>query len=93
MRGKDDSNVISRLDTRITPACAGKSKFFKGIGERTEDHPRMCGEKEKAELISLYNKGSPPHVRGKGYTTLEDLHLTGITPACAGKSNYTSKNM
>ena len=47
----------------------------------------MCGEKEYALNISDYTVGSPPHVRGKAVQMQFELHILGITPACAGKSS------
>ena len=32
----------------------------------TEDHPRVCGEKEGKKGIFAHLVGSPPRVRGKG---------------------------
>ncbi len=46
----------------------------------------MCGEKFYALDLETRNKGSPPHVRGKGRVHTEADVTTGITPACAGKS-------
>ncbi len=46
----------------------------------------MCGEKKKSHATAVGQKGSPPHVRGKGSRFLRMSQLSGITPACAGKS-------
>ena len=32
---------------------------------RPEDHPRICGEKQQLAVYDAYQKGSPPHMRGK----------------------------
>ena len=50
------------------------------------DHPRMCGEKTLYIGIGRTVVGSPPRVRGKGARPEGDPPLSGITPACAGKS-------
>ena len=52
---------------------------------KSRDHPRMCGEKSSKSLIRNAGEGSPPHVRGKGSTSLTALLKKRITPACAGK--------
>ena len=70
----------------ITPACAGKrGRPHSGPGT-TRDHPRVCGEKKKLSPNFTVYEGSPPRVRGKGYTGSAARPAGRITPACAGKS-------
>ena len=45
----------------------------------------MCGEKPADLPEEDLQKGSPPHVRGKGTRNGKIIAVTGITPACAGK--------
>ena len=45
MRGKARKAALPRLDTRITPAYAGKSIIGNIIFFGGWDHPRICGEK------------------------------------------------
>ena len=45
----------------------------------------MCGEKLACNSSHGECRGSPPRVRGKVMTALENLSKKGITPACAGK--------
>ena len=53
------------------------------------DHPRVCGEKDKAAEKAQHLRGSPPRVRGKD-TLGQIVHTgVGITPACAGKSLWS----
>ena len=47
----------------------------------------MCGEKWILPASPPTALGSPPRVRGKGCCRLPCSQRTGITPACAGKSN------
>ena len=71
---------------RITPACAGK-RFRSSRGRRwLWDHPRLCGEKSNIIRASLDIRGSSPLVRGKEVCIVECGFLSGIIPACAGKS-------
>ena len=49
----------------ITPACAGKSHVLPRPAQVQWDHPRVCGEKKKAEEMGATTKGSPPRMRGK----------------------------
>ena len=65
VRGKAVSSLIVPSASRITPACAGKSKkpcVFKAFDQ---DHPRVCGEKLFVVLAVPVCRGSPPRVRGK----------------------------
>ena len=52
----------------------------------SRDHPRMCGEKPSWSTGRVIPVGSPPHVRGKVIPKAAKCSMTGITPACAGKS-------
>ena len=45
VRGKVDYVPSDRIVKGITPACAGKSVALSGKADKTEDHPRVCGEK------------------------------------------------
>lgn len=47
MRGKVRQSRHGNCRSRITPACAGKSKSKALSMMDTWDHPRMCGEKTK----------------------------------------------
>ena len=47
MRGKAARAALPWLDTRITPAYAGKSQNGKATPTHDWDHPRVCGEKTK----------------------------------------------
>ena len=71
---------------RITPACAGKSKWHYSKSSCAGDHPRVCGEKSTQESFTEGSEGSPPRVRGKGPGCVRADRYQRITPACAGKS-------
>ena len=70
----------------ITPACAGKRVSTTFSSSKTQDHPRMCGEKKLNLIMLMTLNGSPPHVRGKVGARFGEEMDSGITPACAGKS-------
>ena len=72
--------------TRITPACAGKSKTRRVQWPVGLDHPRVCGEKRPDRQLTGWPLGSPPRVRGKVDCSAQLWPLYGITPAYAGKS-------
>ena len=47
MRGKAIRFCLFLLDLRITPAYAGKSRRCLRRQNKKQDHPRVCGEKQK----------------------------------------------
>ena len=45
VRGKEYMQSKARLNSRITPACAGKREYGMDKVKYIKDHPRVCGEK------------------------------------------------
>ena len=45
MRGKSFKSSVDAGKYRITPAYAGKSYFHENSQRKSQDHPRLCGEK------------------------------------------------
>ena len=86
VRGKEEFLMSFVIALRITPACAGKSWRRFQCRPPPEDHPRVCGEKEMKRMKEEGRTGSPPRVRGKDFLVHTFRLLSGITPACAGKS-------
>ena len=86
MRGKEYPTIQNRLMWRITPACAGKRTGAFHYPVVSRDHPRVCGEKRCSIWQILNCIGSPPRVRGKVVPSGNICTVSGITPACAGKS-------
>ena len=81
-----------RPDSRrpgITPACAGKSLVPTNSTHIIQHHPRVCGEKLLPNRAYPAGRGSPPRVRGKVLSFVLGGAASGITPACAGKSQRT----
>ena len=85
MRGKDPFKGACCHLFRITPACAGKSTTHCFWCKVDGDHPRACGEKNVKKSRTWNAVGSPPRMRGKGFSTFPWLSLLRITPAHAGK--------
>ena len=85
-RGKGSTYDRTSLGAGITPACAGKSTYLRGVDIVPGDHPRVCGEKSIRFISALRFSGSPPRVRGKVTSRAHPVPALGITPACAGKS-------
>ena len=91
VRGKVLQNPISQGIVGITPARAGKRVLCLGLPVLRWDHPRVCGEKRKAQTFLSCRKGSPPRVRGKLVDYRAEYTAVGITPAYAGKSGRHQK--
>ena len=86
MRGKVATGRQTVCRCGITPAYAGKRGLRKRGSRNPADHPRICGEKWDKLPSETKQKGSPPHMRGKGRDGRLHPALLGITPAYAGKS-------
>ena len=86
MRGKDSQHLYGKAADRITPAYAGKSDSCCPVFTLSEDHPRVCGEKDFSTLEDVRAAGSPPRMRGKVPYPQRGPEVTRITPAYAGKS-------
>ena len=90
MRGKAQYVSGATLQSRITPAYAGKRPFLLSEIICWKDHPRLCGEKPPVGVPDNRITGSPPPMRGKVSKPLDVIGTPGITPAYAGKSCHTS---
>ena len=65
MRGKVYKDGKKVAAGGITPAYAGKSQHGERDSGKSEDHPRLCGEKCSNENRRKIILGSPPPMRGK----------------------------
>ena len=84
--GKGVVHVFVPEKLGITPAYAGKSTKQAKQQDKARDHPRVCGEKPLQSSVNCTMEGLPPRMRGKVISSLQCDFLSGITPACAGKS-------
>ena len=91
VRGKAEKTALDGKLDGITPACAGKRLNGAADWSQYRDHPRVCGEKPRAQSGTSSMLGSPPRVRGKVIFVLQIIDPVRITPACAGKSNASSR--
>ena len=87
-RGKASHPAHNGDNLGITPACAGKRIAVRLTRKSWGDHPRVRGEKANVKPGSKESWGSPPRARGKESTGSFASWSSGITPACAGKSQY-----
>ena len=85
-RGKACRHAQLDNQGRITPAWAGKRLAPAPTGFKSQDHPRVGGEKARTLIVQDEPQGSPPRRRGKVFVTYPATYLYGITPAWAGKS-------
>ena len=74
------------MSTRITPACAGKTKANVMPIRVSKDHPRLRGENLPLSSCVASIGGSPPLARGKQIKAFCMGKILRITPACAGKT-------
>ena len=85
-RGRRRAGHFSASNERITPACAGKTDRSQIRVRLRSDHPRMRGEDESTSFVMRRSFGSPPHARGRRSKRRRTTLHSGITPACAGKT-------
>ena len=74
---------------RITPAHAGKTESETQRAARQADHPRACGENGVPMRARGDANGSPPRMRGKHNNFAPMLSYLRITPAHAGKTDWS----
>ena len=86
MRGKPERSECLLLESRITPADAGKTFGDRFLRNLTKDHPRGCGENRPFRRNAVKVFGSPPRMRGKRQNLTSLLYYRRITPADAGKT-------
>ena len=91
MRGKAYLFLGIVASHGITPAYAGKSHYRIERCCHSEDHPRICGEKQVLLAMTCRFQGSPPHMRGKAIVDAPAVDMTGITPAYAGKRSTLTR--
>ena len=90
MRGKPREPVEDAEPRGITPADAGKTAIVADVSARRQDHPRGCGENDLHFVRAMNATGSPPRMRGKPLQHLGYSRQDRITPADAGKTNFSS---
>ena len=85
-RGKRDRDIRRRLQGRLIPAWAGKTRYRVRPRHRLGAHPRVDGENLARAVSVVRPGGSSP--RGRGKLTLDDPGhvMRGLIPAWAGKT-------
>ena len=87
MRGTHKHHLRPQVEQRIIPAYAGNTSDDRQSGQRTGDHPRVCGEHIKTPQSTKPEKGSSPRMRGTHDVPFSCTVGTGIIPAYAGNTN------
>ena len=88
-RGKSHVGGCNPQLFGITPAYAGKILSYPALMASKTDHPRIRGENVTDGGYITWERGSPPHTRGKFQCCLCQHRRPGITPAYAGKMAHT----
>ena len=86
MRGTRTQQQTRRTDQRIIPAYAGNAIIAGVRGTKDADHPRVCGERPTASVVSMENSGSSPRMRGTRGVYGAAVSLARIIPAYAGNA-------
>ena len=90
VRGKLWAQARGAFPVRLIPACAGKTCTLCQVGARGWAHPRVCGENSCQKCVTIAANGSSPRVRGKRALVAAGTFVSGLIPACAGKTDGTS---
>ena len=93
MRGKVVCLCNMKRVIGITPAYAGKRTGLICKYPLVRDHPRLCGEKDRANKKMHVVQGSPPPMRGKEVIKATKNLPARITPAYAGKSFFSASEV
>ena len=87
VRGKLETSRGQLHEFGLIPACAGKTGVLDLYGNLRSAHPRVCGENRAYDLAADALEGSSPRVRGKRQMTRPFSSVSGLIPACAGKTS------
>ena len=88
MRGKGIERSLKEFGYGITPACAGKRAAGQAMLYLLWDHPRVCGEKQKAVVQMGVCLGITPAYAGKSQVSLLPKSLYRDHPRVCGEKVY-----
>ena len=84
-RGKAEDPRIQSLHFRYIPACAGQGIIVFPVAARLTVHPRVRGARSGASNGVERDYGTSPRARGKVFSSLSTMRISGYIPACAGQ--------
>ena len=87
MRGTLVAFVVHVVEQGIIPAYAGNTADKMIHRATVGDHPRICGEHQRASASDSPRRGSSPHMRGTLRRFWRCALADGIIPAYAGNTN------
>ena len=90
MRGAPLVLAASPPPSRIIPAYAGSTNYYRTQPLDCRDHPRVCGEHCRPLPRGGGGRGSSPRMRGAREVPRSTVVVYGIIPAYAG-STHASK--
>ncbi len=67
------------------PACAGEPSMSRQPLRICRGHPRVCGGTGERHKDAIDRAGPSPRVRGNLRLALDEVHISGAIPACAGE--------
>ena len=89
MRGKEFHFRHRLIRTGITPAYAGKRHTSEHDSRRSQDHPRVCGEKKGGNAGNDNRRGITPAYAGKRTTGATKSTLPWDHPRVCGEKNHS----
>jgi hypothetical protein len=89
-RGTQSKLLLSHLDNRFIPACAGNTSSGGWVIDDATVHPRMRGEHPPEPNRLLSRNGSSPHARGTLAFLKGAVARSRFIPACAGNTSACS---
>ena len=90
VRGMGDQAADVPQALRFIPACAGNGWCCVVSRGDLLVHPRVCGERGKARVVTFQAPGSSPRVRGTGHPSRAAPTVLRFIPACAGNGGETT---
>ena len=90
MRGKPQAGRQHRMQRRLIPAHAGKTRSLTRLTRRRQAHPRACGENNQPTNTNTPHRGSSPRMRGKLSNVFTGIKNVRLIPAHAGKTKRSA---
>ena len=90
MRGARIEQAVDVILVGIIPADAGSTRDHWCLVDRSQDHPRGCGEHSSSDVSPCAPIGSSPRMRGARGAGSSTTRMGGIIPADAGSTSPSS---